>query len=44
MAEGMKTEMLDGAKYVDLPELLSWYRRKIIANPTRPRRHPGTSI
>jgi hypothetical protein len=36
MGEGMKFETVDGAKYVELEELQSWYRAKLLGNPTRP--------
>lgn len=42
MVEGMSTETMNGAKYVEREELLSWYRKKILANPTRPSRPIGT--
>ena len=35
MREGMKSVWFEGTKYIELSELLTWYRRKLLANPTR---------
>jgi hypothetical protein len=38
MAAGMPYKMLDGRKYILLDDLLSTYRTKLLANPTRRKR------